>query len=102
MVHIACSETWCAPLHQKAANPLVSTCPDDCKICNTTVGNPHLRAIQYKRTAIMSCCGAHTTWITSGIGFSESKTSYYLTSSHTWQPALLLLLRTKRPDRKHS
>src|SRR5947209_17474203 len=102
MVHIARSETWRASLHQKATNSLVSTRPDDCKICNTAVGDPHLRAIQYERTSITSSCGAHTTCVTSGIGFSEAKTSYPLTSSHTWQPAPLLLLRTRRPDRKHS
>src|SRR6266571_538360 len=101
MMDIACSETWSALFYQEAANPIISACPDNCNIRNTTVGDPHLRAIQYERTTITSCCGAHTTRITSGIRFSESKTPDHLSLSHSWQPALLLLLGTKRPDRKH-
>src|SRR6266550_4246018 len=101
MMHIARSETWSTLLYQEATNPFISTCPHDCNTCNTAVGDPHLRAVQYERTTITSSGGAHTTRVTSRIRFSKSKTPDHLALSHRWQPALLLLFRTKRQDRKH-
>src|SRR6266702_1524657 len=101
MMHIARSETWSTLLYQESTNPFIRPCPHDCNICNTAVGDPHRRAVQYERPPSTSSGGAHTTRITSRIRFSKSKTPDHLALSHRWQPALLLLFRTIRPDRKH-
>src|SRR6516225_735077 len=100
-MHIAGSKARCAALYQESTNAVIGTCPDDRQICDTPVGNPHLCTIEYERITVMPGNSAHTTRITSGIGFSQSKTSDYLALRHAWQPTLLLLLGTKCPDRKH-
>src|SRR5215469_1040252 len=101
MVNIAGGEARRATFDQEAANAILGLGPDDCQVRETTIGDPHLRAVQDIAVPITTRCRAHAPRITSGIGFREPKTSNHFTLGHTRQPALLLLLRAKSMDREH-
>src|SRR6266571_6230761 len=98
---IAGSETWRTAFHQEAPNAILSTRPNNGQVCNATVSDPHLRAIEYMGVAITTCCGAHARRVAAEIRLRQAKAPNHLSPCHAWQPTLLLLLRAKRGDREH-
>src|SRR5579872_5590406 len=101
MMHIACRKSWRATLDYEAANPIFRTRPDNGNIGDTTVGNPHLGAIQNIRVAVTPRIGAHAAWVAARIWLCQAKTTNGFSTCHTRQPALFLLFGAKSKNREH-
>src|SRR5262244_491215 len=101
VVHVAGGEAWRAALNQEAVNLALKLGPDDGKIGDAAISDPHLRAIEHVALTVAPCGRDHARRITAEIRLAQAETANDLAFRHLGQPALLLLLRAEFPEREH-
>ncbi len=100
-VDVVGGEPWGIGWDDEAADPLLGPRPDDGDIGDSTVGDPHLRAVEYPIAAVPLGVCPHRSWVRAGVGLGETEAADHLTGGHPREPLLLLLLRAEPPDGEH-